>query len=268
MPIEPTLTSMREPGREKDGRLRGDHHGGDVAHLHVAGIDADAHAAEHAADRLRGEKHAFGVAGAGQADDQAVSEERVLAHALDVDQFLHPHRRSECGAMPISIRSETRTKQIFLVTIGQALQGRSGAGRSREAEEKSEGLGWLISVASASFPLPLPVEDKASSSIRTARSSRGSETRSPGRWLWFGQDAAAHELDLRRRRPSSSSRCSPDRCRWGAPRPRCRSAVPRSLDQAQPGGLRRRGCRSAAPCVPPPARWRSGTRCGRSRLRL
>ena len=79
------------------------HHRGHVAHAHVAWVDPDAQPPQHAADRLGGEEDPLAVAGAGQADHQAVAVEGVFPHPLHVDQLLDPHRApAEAGRAPRS----------------------------------------------------------------------------------------------------------------------------------------------------------------------
>jgi hypothetical protein len=82
----------------REGRqIGGDHHRGDVVGLqiHVAGVDAET--LQHADQALSGE-HAFAavldlVAGAVEADHQAVADQLVLAHALEIGDVLDPRGR-------------------------------------------------------------------------------------------------------------------------------------------------------------------------------
>ena len=73
----------RALGRE--GRqVRRHHHGGDVGGAQVRAAGVDAEALEHRLQRLLGEGRVVeGVAGAVEADHEAVADELVLAHALD-----------------------------------------------------------------------------------------------------------------------------------------------------------------------------------------
>jgi hypothetical protein len=56
---------------------------------------ADAHALEHRLQRLLGEGNVVeGVAGAVEADDEAVADQLVLPHAFDVGEVLDSRRRA------------------------------------------------------------------------------------------------------------------------------------------------------------------------------
>src|SRR6266436_6491125 len=67
------------------GQIAGHHHGGDVAGADGGAADIDAHALEHRLQRLFGEGNVVqGVAGAVEADYQAVADQLVLPHAFDV----------------------------------------------------------------------------------------------------------------------------------------------------------------------------------------
>ena len=76
-------------------QVAGDHHGGDVAGADGGAADVDAHALEHRLQRLLGEGDVVqGVAGAVEADDEAVADQLVLPHALDVGEILDPRGRA------------------------------------------------------------------------------------------------------------------------------------------------------------------------------
>ena len=103
------MTSIRVPCVPNGGRLRGHHHGGDVAGADGGAADVDAHALQHRLQRLLGEGDVVeGVAGAVEADDQAIADQLVLPHALDIGEVLDPGRRTggnrghcqrqQCGA--------------------------------------------------------------------------------------------------------------------------------------------------------------------------
>ena len=76
--------------RLDEGRqFRRDRHRGDVAAARCLRADVDAHAVEHRLHRLLGERRvAHGIAGALQADDEAVADELVRPRAVDVDDVL------------------------------------------------------------------------------------------------------------------------------------------------------------------------------------
>ena len=75
-------------------QIAGDHDGGDVAGADGGAADIDAHALEHRLQRLLGEGDVVqGVAGAVEADDEAVADQLVLPHALDVGEILDPGGR-------------------------------------------------------------------------------------------------------------------------------------------------------------------------------
>ena len=79
-----------------EGRqIAGDHHGGDVAGADGGAADVDAHALEHRLQRLLGEGDVVErVAGAVEADDEAVADELVLPHALDIGEVLDARCRA------------------------------------------------------------------------------------------------------------------------------------------------------------------------------
>ena len=81
-----------------EGRqVAGHHHGGDVAGADGGAADVDAHALEHRLQRLLGEGDVVeGVAGAVEADDEAVADELVLPHAFDIGEILDARGRA-CG---------------------------------------------------------------------------------------------------------------------------------------------------------------------------
>jgi hypothetical protein len=65
------------------------HHGGDVVGLHVGAADVDAQALQHSFQALASERRiAQRITGAGQADHQAVADQHVVAHALEVGDVL------------------------------------------------------------------------------------------------------------------------------------------------------------------------------------
>lgn len=86
---------MRVPWVAKAAEIARDHHGGDVAGADGGAADVDAHALEHRLQRLLGEGNVVErVAGAVEADDEAVADELVLPHALDVGEVLDARSRA------------------------------------------------------------------------------------------------------------------------------------------------------------------------------
>ena len=76
-------------------QVAGDHDGGDVAGADGGAADVDAHALEHRLQRLLGEGDVVQrVAGAVEADDEAVADQLVLPHAFDVGEILDPRGRA------------------------------------------------------------------------------------------------------------------------------------------------------------------------------
>jgi hypothetical protein len=79
------------------GQIAGDHHRGDVAGADGGAADVDAHALEHRLQRLLGEGNVVeGIAGAVEADDEAVADQLVLADAFDIGEILDSRGRV-CG---------------------------------------------------------------------------------------------------------------------------------------------------------------------------
>ena len=79
--------ALRAEGRQ----VRGHHHGGDVAGAQRLAADVDAEPLQHRLQRLLGEGDVVQrVAGAVEADDQAVADELVLAYAFDAREVLDP----------------------------------------------------------------------------------------------------------------------------------------------------------------------------------
>ncbi len=78
-----------------EGRqVGGHHHGGDVAGAQVLAADIDAEPLEHRLQRLLGEGDVVErVAGAVEADHEAVADQLVLPHALDIGEVLDARRR-------------------------------------------------------------------------------------------------------------------------------------------------------------------------------
>ena len=77
--------ALRAEGRQV-GRH---HHGGDVAGAQRLAADVDAEAFQHRLQRLLGERDVVErVAGAVEADDEAVADQLVLPHALDAREIL------------------------------------------------------------------------------------------------------------------------------------------------------------------------------------
>jgi hypothetical protein len=78
-----------------EGRqVAGHHHGRDVAGADGGAANVDAHAFQHRLQRLLGEGDVVeGVAGAVEADHEAVADQLVLPHAFDVREILDPRGR-------------------------------------------------------------------------------------------------------------------------------------------------------------------------------
>ena len=84
--------ALADEGRQ----LGGDDDGRDIARARLGVAHVDAHAVEHRLQRLLGERRvAQGVAGAVEADDQAVADELVGAHALHRDDVLDARTRQD-----------------------------------------------------------------------------------------------------------------------------------------------------------------------------
>ena len=82
----PCVPNGRQVGRH--------HHGGDVAGAQRLAADVDAEPLQHRLQRLLGERDVVErIAGAVEADHEAVADELVLAHALDVGEILDARRR-------------------------------------------------------------------------------------------------------------------------------------------------------------------------------
>ena len=78
-----------------EGRqVGGDHHRGDVAGADLLAADVDAEPLQHALQGLLGERRIVeGIAGAVEADDQAITDELVLANALDIGEVFDTRGR-------------------------------------------------------------------------------------------------------------------------------------------------------------------------------
>ena len=112
--------ALRAEGRQV-GRH---HHGRDVAGAQRLAADVDAEPFEHRVQRLLGERDIVErVAGAVEADDQAVADQLVLAHALDIGEVLDARRRA--GAPPGRRRSDQqaraamRPSDVLVITAPQ-----------------------------------------------------------------------------------------------------------------------------------------------------
>ena len=79
---------MCEPGCAKGGSVAVTMTAAVFFTVMAAGIHGDAHVLQHVGQTLGGEDGLLPVAGAVQADDQAVADELVVAHAFERDQFL------------------------------------------------------------------------------------------------------------------------------------------------------------------------------------
>ena len=88
-------------------QVGGHHHGRDVAGAELGAADVDAEPLQHRLQRLLGEGDVVErVAGAVEADDEAVADQLVLAHALDVGEVLDARgglRRSKRRARSINL---------------------------------------------------------------------------------------------------------------------------------------------------------------------
>ncbi len=78
---------MRVPWVRERRQVGRDHDGGDVAGADLLAADIDAEPFQHRLQRLLGERHIVQrVAGAIEADDEAVADQLVLPHALDIGE--------------------------------------------------------------------------------------------------------------------------------------------------------------------------------------
>ena len=86
---------MRVPWVPKARQVGGHHHGRDVAGADAGAADVDAEPLQHRLQRLLGEGDVVErVAGAVEADDEAVADQLVLPHALDIGEILDARRRT------------------------------------------------------------------------------------------------------------------------------------------------------------------------------
>ena len=102
----------RALGRERR-QVGGDHDGRDVAGAQRLAADVDAQPLQHRGERLLGEGRIVDrVAGAVEADDEAVADQLVLAHALDIGEVLDAgrglRRRSQDGQCPRGRKRDAR----------------------------------------------------------------------------------------------------------------------------------------------------------------
>ncbi len=85
---------MRVPCVREGRQIGGDHDRGDVAGAQLLAADVDAEPLQHALQRLLGERRIVErVAGAVEADDEAVTDELVLADAFDAGEVFDARRR-------------------------------------------------------------------------------------------------------------------------------------------------------------------------------
>ena len=135
------------------GQVAGHHDGGDVAGPDGGAADVDAHALEHRLQRLLGEGDVVqGVAGAVEADDEAVADQLVLPDALDIGEVLDPGRRGRGRAGTLASASTTAqaTRNSFAeTTLGILCSPLRSFGRT--ARHSHDG-GSAINYAS---PVPL-----------------------------------------------------------------------------------------------------------------
>jgi len=83
------LTDLGSEG----GQAGRHHHGGDVLGLHGFAAGVDAQPLQHGLDGLLGERRVLQrIAGAVEADHQAVADQHVLPDALDIGQILDPRK--------------------------------------------------------------------------------------------------------------------------------------------------------------------------------
>jgi hypothetical protein len=81
--------------RAERRQIGGHHHGGDVARAQRLAADVDAEPFQHRGERLLGEGNVVeGIAGAVEADHQAITDELVLPHALDIGEVFDARRRA------------------------------------------------------------------------------------------------------------------------------------------------------------------------------
>ena len=120
-------------------QVRRHHHGRDVAGADLRAADVDAEPFQHRLQRLLGERDVVErVAGAVEADDEAIADQLVLAHALDVGEILDARRRP-CRGYGVSERNIMDFNGLILDTCRLAHQVPGVAGRIRQSYPY-----WLI----------------------------------------------------------------------------------------------------------------------------
>ena len=98
-------------------QVRRHHDGGHVAGADGLAADVDAEPFQHRLQRLPGERDVVErVAGAVEADDQAVADQLVLAHAFDVGEILDPRRRRHAIGLVRAPKAAARQNKISAAT--------------------------------------------------------------------------------------------------------------------------------------------------------
>ena len=103
-------------------QVGGHHHGGDVAGADLGAADVDAEPLQHRLQRLLGERDVVErVAGAVEADDEAVADQLILAHALDIGEVLDARRRPGRRGRhrPISTAAPSAVVRILVISAPQ-----------------------------------------------------------------------------------------------------------------------------------------------------
>ena len=116
-------------GEGRQGRRHD--HGGDVLGLDVLAFDVDAQPLEQIDQQILGEGDAAQrIPGPVQADDEAVADQVVAAHALDVDDVLDAHRRGAGGARRRQHERQRRQQEESAAADGPGV-GAAGAHHRR-----------------------------------------------------------------------------------------------------------------------------------------
>ena len=101
-----------------------DHHGGHVAGADLLAADIDAKPLQHALQGLLGERRVVeGVAGAVEADHEAIANQLVLANALDIRQVLDARSRSRARARARQQSQQRRPKRPLHLLLPKRSDG-------------------------------------------------------------------------------------------------------------------------------------------------
>jgi hypothetical protein len=133
-------------GGGEGGQVGGDHHGGDVLGVDAGVSDVDPQPLEHGFQALAGEgRVAERVAGAVQADHEAVADQLVVAHALDRDDVLDPRRRLRGGGAERSEQGGGDEREAAHGSV-------PCESRANPEPLRMQGLGWLTGSARQVLP--------------------------------------------------------------------------------------------------------------------